>query len=87
MGEALRVVGAKVGETVRFVGRLGEPGFWEDAGKEGLEWWHAAANYADLELDAPVERRGSVWVALEWMKSGRKLTPRGARRGRTMSRR
>lgn len=55
MGEALLVVGAKVGETVRFAGVLGEPGCGEDAGKEGFEWRHAAANYADLELDAPVE--------------------------------
>ncbi len=87
MGEAFLVIGAKVGETVRFAGGLGEPGCGEDAGKEGFQWWHAAADYADLELDAPVEGRRSVWIALEWMRTGGRLTPRGARRGRTMSRR
>lgn len=53
-------MGAQVGETVRFAGALGEPGCGEDAGKESFEGRHAAADYADLELDAPVEERGSV---------------------------
>lgn len=68
MREALLVVGAKVGKTVRFAGGLGEPGSGENAGKECFEGRHAATNNADLELDAPVEGRGSVWIALEWMR-------------------
>ncbi len=48
MGEAFLVVGAKVGETVRFAGGLGEPGCGEDGGKKCFEGWHAAADYNKL---------------------------------------
>ena len=51
---------------MRFAGALGEPGCGEDAGEEGFEGWHAAANYADLELDAPVQGK-RVSLDCSWM--------------------
>lgn len=85
MGEAFFVAGSQVGETVRFAGALGEPRCGEDAREECLEGRHAAANYANFELDAPVQGRMSVWI--EWMRAGGKLTPRGGHPDSTTSRR